>query len=121
MPTEHIVHSFTGIKSNIMDLLIFTCIFLGAIAITFGVIAIYHNLTTAPAVVPVAVSNEDEYILTFVGTVVVPKGCKHSRNLMLALLDASYISKPFGCTDNSKITFLKSGHHSYKAYYVGTK
>lgn len=105
-----------------MDLFVFTCIFLGAIAITFGVIAIYHNLTSGscPVVAP-ATTEEDEYILTFVGTVVVPTTCKPTRRLKLALLRASHISTPFGCTDDSKVVFLKSGHHSWKAYYVGTK
>jgi hypothetical protein len=104
-----------------MDLFIFTCVFLGAIAITFGVIAIYHNLTTAPVVTPVVAKQDGEYILTKIGTVIVPKNCKPTRRLQLAMLRASHISTPFGCTDDSKVVFVQDAHYRYKAYYVGTK
>ena len=104
-----------------MDLFVFTCVFLGAIAIALGSIVIYMNLTTAPAVVPVAVSKEDEYILTKMGTIIVPKNCKPTRRLQLAMLRASHISTPFGCTDDSKVVFVQDAHYRYQAYYVGTK
>ena len=104
------------------DFFVVACLFLGAVVIALGIFVVYLNLTSAP-VVEAVVKQDGKYLLTSVGTVVVPVLNVPTRELMLSILRSSVYGSPFGCANEDQIVFVPvdTNRQKFIAYYVGTK
>ena len=104
-----------------MDILMILIFVVGGFALGWAAFLFSFARNEQSTTTVAAAKQKSEYILTRMGTIIVPKNCKPTRQLQLALLRASYVSTPFGCTNNDNIVFVQDAHYRYQAYYVGTK